>query len=241
MTTVPQISTSREAWEAARKALLKKEKALTQIRELVAIERRQLPWLRVEKEYAFDTVTGRKSLAELFGGCSQLIVHHLMYHPDWEAACPGCTFQADHIDGPAPHLRQKDVAVVAASRAPLGKLQAYRQRLGWNFEWVSSHGSDFNFDFGVSFTKEQLDRGTVNYNYGTITVDPRYQSEELPGISVFYKDGNGAVFLTYATFARGLDDLLGASHYLDIAPLGRNEAAYPDWPRRRYEIGRAHV
>jgi len=230
---------SREAWLAARHAHLKSEKALTRLRDLVMAERRRLPWVHIDKRYIFETVDGTRTLAELFGDASQLIIHHLMFHPDWEAACPGCTFQAEHIDGPAPHLLQKDVRIVAVSRAPLQKLQAYRQRLGWQFDWVSSQGGDFNHDFGVSFTKAQLDQGQVEYNFGTITVDRRYITEELPGISVFYKDADRQVFHTYSTYARGLDDLLGANHYLDLTPCGRNEAAYPDWPRRRYEYERS--
>jgi predicted dithiol-disulfide oxidoreductase (DUF899 family) len=232
---------SRDEWLAARKRLLKSEKALTRLRDLVSAERRNLPWLRIDEPYVFDTAEGRQTLADLFGGCSQLIVHHLMFHPDWEAACPGCTFQADHIDGPAAHLYQKDVRIVAVSRAPIAKLQAYRERMGWQFEWVSSLESDFNTDFAVSFPRAQIEKGTVDYNFGTIDVDPRYISEELPGISVFIKDPAGQVFHTYSTYARGLDELLTASHYLDLTPLGRNEAAHPNWPKRRYEYEPANA
>ncbi len=235
ITAQPPRVVSREDWLAARRAHLKNEKALTRLRDLVAADRRALPWVRVDEAYLFDTVHGPRTLAELFAGRSQLVVHHLMFHPDWEAACPGCTFQADHIDGPRPHLEHKDVTVVAVSRAPLAKLQAYKARLGWQFEWVSSFGTRFNYDFGVSFAPESLERGEVDYNFGTITVDPRYRTEELPGISVFCRDADGTVFHTYSTYARGLDELLGANHYLDLTPKGRADEAYPEWPRRRDE------
>ena len=203
--------------------------------DALAAERRALPWVKVEKAYVFDTQAGPKSLAELFDGRSQLIVHHLMYAPDWEAACPGCTFQAEHIDGPAPHLDRHDVRILAVSRAPLDKLLAYKARMGWRFEWVSSEGQDFNYDFRVSFTEDEIASGRIDYNFGTILGDPRYLDRELPGVSVFHKDEAGQVFHTYSTYARGLDMLLGANHYLDLTPEGRNDAAYPNWPRRRDE------
>ena len=224
---------SRDEWIKAQQAHLKNEKALTYLRERMAAERRALPWLKIEKTYTFDTPAGRRTLADLFDGRSQLIVHHLMYHPDWDEACVGCTFQADHIDGPRPHLEHHDVRIVAISRAPLDKLEAYRRRLGWQFDWVSSHGSDFNYDFRVSFTPEEIASGRIDYNFGTIDVDPRYMSEELPGISVFAKDETGAIFLVQSIYARGLDLLIGTSHYFDITPKGRNEAGNPDWLKRR--------
>ena len=226
---------SREEWKAARLALLAKEKAHMREGDALAAARRDLPWVKVEKDYAFDTVNGRKTLSELFDGKSQLIVHHLMYAPDWSAACPGCTFQAEHIDGPAPHLERHNVRIVAVSRAPLEKLLAYKQRMGWSFDWVSSFGAEFNKDFRVTFSEEEIASGRVDYNFGTITTDPRYIDRELPGISVFVKDEKGQLFHTYSTYARGLDALLGANHYLDITPEGRNGKAYPNWPRRRDE------
>jgi predicted dithiol-disulfide oxidoreductase (DUF899 family) len=226
---------SREEWLKAQQTHLKTEKALTRMRDLVAAERRALPWLRVEKPYVFDSPEGERMLGDLFNGNSQLIVHHLMYHPDWEAACVGCSFQADHIDGPRPHLEQHDVSIVAVSRAPMEKIEAYRKRMGWNFPWVSSGRSDFNQDFHVSFRPDEVESGRIDYNFGTITVDPRYHSEELPGVSVFYRDLAGDIFLAQSIYARGLDLLIGASHYLDITPKGRNEAGNPDWIRRRDE------
>lgn len=206
----------------------------------LSAERRALPWVKIEKDYVFEAPDGRKALADLFGAHRQLIVHHLMFHPDWDAACPGCSFQADHIDGPGRHLDHHGVKIVAVSRAPIAKLSAYKQRMGWRFEWVSSFGSDFNYDFHVSFTKDQIAEGRIDYNFGTITTDERYITEELPGVSVFYKDENGDVFHTYSTYARGLDALIGAAHYLDLTPKGRQEADYPNWPRRHDEYGETH-
>lgn len=230
----PNPIVSRDAWLAARRDLLVKEKAHMRAADALAAERRTLPWLKIEKSYVFDTSRGPRSLAELFDGCGQLIVHHLMFAPEWEAACPGCSFQAEHIDGPAQHLEHHNVRIVAVSRAPLAKIRAYQQRMGWRFDWVSSFESDFNYDFQVSFTRDQLREGRIEYNFGTIAADPRYLSEELPGVSVFAVR-QGEVFLTYSTFARGLDMLLTADHYLDLTPEGRNEKAYSAWPRRHDE------
>ncbi len=225
---------SRDEWLTARRDFLVKEKAHMRAGDSLAAERRSLPWLKVDKTYLFDTSRGRRSLVELFQGCGQLIVHHLMFAPEWAAACPGCSFQAEHIDGPARHLEHHNVKIVAVSRAPLANIRAYRQRMGWRFEWVSSFDSDFNYDFHVSFTKDQLRQGRIEYNFGTTTGDARYLSEELPGVSVFALQ-EGEVFLTYSTFARGLDMLLTADHYLDLTPEGRNEKAYSPWPRRHDE------
>ena len=226
---------SREEWLTARRALLEKEKVHMRAGDRLAAERRALPWLKIEKSYAFETAQGRRTLAELFNGREQLLVHHLMYSPEWNAACPGCSFQAEHIDGPAQHLAHHNVTIVAVSRAPLPRILAYRQRMGWHFEWVSSFGSDFNYDFHVSFSKEQVERGQIDYNFGTITTDGRYVVEELPGLSVFSKSDADEVFLTYSTFARGLDMLLGTHYYLDLTPEGRNAAGYTGWPRRHDE------
>ena len=231
----PDTTISREEWVKARKALLEKEKAHMREGDRLAAERRALPRLKIDDTYAFDTEQGRKTLAELFGGRRQLVVHHLMYGPEWNAACPGCSFQAEHIDGPAQHLAHHNVTIVAISRAPLEKILAYKRRMGWRFEWASSLGSDFNYDFQVSFKKEQVEQRLIDYNFGTITTDARYISEELPGLSVFLKDESGEILLTYSTYARGLDMLLGTHHYLDLTPEGRNEAGYPGWPRRHDE------
>jgi predicted dithiol-disulfide oxidoreductase (DUF899 family) len=231
----PNQIVSREEWVSARKSLLEKEKAHMRDGDRLAAERRRLPWLKIDKSYAFDTEQGHKTLSELFSGRSQLVVHHLMYAPEWSAACPGCSFQAEHIDGPAQHLLQHNVTVLAVSRAPLAKLLTYKKRMGWHFEWVSSFASDFNYDCHVSFTKEQLEQRRIDYNFGTITTDSRYLSEELPGVSVFLQGPDGQVFLTYSTYARGLDMLLGTHQYLDLTPEGRNEAGYPGWPRRHDE------
>jgi len=231
----PNQTVSQDAWLAARRALLAKEKAHMRAGDALAAERRALPWLKVGKNYVFDTERGRRTLAELFGDCTQLIVHHLMFAPEWEAACPGCSFQAEHIDGPARHLEHHNVKIVAVSRAPLAKILAYRQRMRWHFDWASSFDSDFNYDFHVSFRKDQVSRGQIEYNSGTITGDPRYLSEELPGVSVFALGEGGEVCLTYDTFARGLDAILTTNHYLDLTPEGRDEKAYPAWPRRHDE------
>jgi len=231
----PSKVVSEEEWIAARRALLEKEKRHMRDGDRLAAERRALPWVKVETAYAFDTMDGPKSLTELFDGRNQLIVHHLMYAPEWGAACPGCTFQAEHIDGPAPHLERHDVRIVAVSRAPLDKLLAYKARMGWRFEWVSPQSEDFSHDFRVCFTEDEIARGRIEYNFGTIETDPRDLDRDLPGVSVFYKDEAGEVFHTYSTYARGLDALLGANHYLDLTPEGRNDGAYPNWPRRRDE------
>jgi predicted dithiol-disulfide oxidoreductase (DUF899 family) len=237
----PAKVVSREDWLAARKALLAREKAHMRDGDALAAERRALPWVKVETTYVFDTPEGPKTLAELFDGRSQLIVHHLMYAPDWNAACPGCSFQAEHIDGPAPHLERHDVTIVAVSSAPLEKLVAYKARMGWRFAWVSPQGDAFNRDFHVTFTKDQVAGGRIDYNFGTIETDPRYLDRELPGVSVFYRNETGEVFHTYSTYARGLDALLGANHYLDLTPEGRNDSAHPNWPRRgdEYDLATA--
>lgn len=203
----------------------------------LAAARRALPWVKLEKDYVFDTPDGRKTLGDLFEGRSQLIVHHLMFHPDWDAACVGCSFQADHIDGPRSHLEHHDIKIVAVSRAPLAKIEAYKRRMGWHFTWVSSHMGDFNYDFRVSFPKSDVEKGRIDYNFGTITDDARYHSEELPGVSVFVRDRTGQVFHTYSTYARGLDALLGTHHYVDLTPNGRTAFDAPDRLRRHDEYG----
>jgi predicted dithiol-disulfide oxidoreductase (DUF899 family) len=231
----PSKIVSQEEWIAARRTLLAKEKVHMRNGDALAAERRDLPWVKLEKTYMFDTERGPESLAELFVDAGQLIVHHFMFTPEWSAACPGCSFQAEHIDGPAPHLEQHNARIVATSRAPLDKLHAYKARMGWRFEWVSSEGNDFARDFKVHFTEDEIAEGRIDYNFGTIVTEPRYLIQDLPGLSVFYKNEAGELFLTYSTYARGLDMLLGTNHYLDITPEGRNGSAYPNWPRRHDE------
>lgn len=228
---IPDI-VSREEWLAARKAHLRNEKALTRMRDMVARERRALPWMRVEKDYVFEAPHGRTRLGELFGGNSQLIIHHFMFGPDWEAGCPSCSLEADHAEGALVHLENHDVSYVRVSRAPIERIEAYRKRMGWNARWVSSHGSDFNYDFHVSFTPEQLAAGKVDYNY-----DLAEGFEELPGLSVFYREANGDVFHTYSSYARGNEEVNGVFVYLDITPKGRNETRIMDWVRRHDEYG----
>lgn len=223
-------------WLAARKALLAREKELTRLHDQVAGERRALPWVRVEKDYAFDTPAGRRTLADLFDGRSQLLVQHFMFGPGWEQGCASCSYMADHIDGMNVHLAHRDVTLVVVSRAPLAELEGFRRRMGWRFRWVSSHGSDFNEDFGVSFRQEALARGEVPYNY---VVQP-FPREEAPGISVFHRAGTGEVFHTYSTYGRGVEAMMGTYNLLDLVPKGRDEhnAAYTmDWVRHhdRYE------
>jgi predicted dithiol-disulfide oxidoreductase (DUF899 family) len=226
---------SHEEWLVERRNLLIQEKELMRQQDRVSAARRELPWVRITKVYVFQTAEGPATLTDLFAGRSQLIVHHLMYHPDWEAACDGCSFQADHIDGPRQHLEHHDVQIVAVSRAPLEKLEAYKRRMRWHFPWVSSYGSDFNYDFRVSFARTDAEKGRIDYNFGTITDDARYHSEELPGVSVFFKDASGQVFHTYSTYARGLDALLGVHHYLDLTPRGRTSIDAPGGLRRHDE------
>ena len=218
-TTLPRVVT-REEWREARKTLLAKEKELTRQSDELARQRRALPWVKVDKRYVFDTPDGPKSLAELFGDKSQLLVYHFMFGPDWEQGCPSCSFLSDHIDGANWHLPQRDVRLLAVSRAPLPKIQAFKERMGWRFEWVSSFGTDFNYDFAVSFAKEDVAKDQVAYNF---TISPAFGSEDLPGLSAFCKDAQGNVFHTYSAHARGLDHLVGAYNFLDLAPKGRGE------------------
>ena len=222
------------SWVEARKALLAREKAFSQARDELSAARRDLPWERVDKDYAFDTVDGRKSLADLFDGRSQLIVYHFMFGPDWEAGCPSCSLLAESFDGAAVHLRQRDVSFVVASRAPLAKLLAFRERMGWHFDWVSSHGSDFNADFDVTFAPDAMEKGEVYYNYRRT----QFPAEEAPGLSVFCRGDDGAIFHTYSTYARGLDPMISTYQFLDLVPKGRDEDDLPytmAWVRRHDE------
>ena len=226
---MPPRIVSRDDWLAARKLHLKNEKALTRMRDLVAAERRSLPWVKIEKDYVFDTTEGKRTLAELFGRNSQLIVHHFMWRWDLDQGCVSCSLEADHAEGAIVHLEHHDVSYVRVSRAPLEKLEAYRKRMGWTAKWVSSYGSDFNYDFQVSFTQEQLAQGKVCYNYGLVE-----GFDELPGLSVFYQNADG-VFHTYSSYARGNEEVIGAFIYLDITPKGRNEKDIMDWVKRHDE------
>jgi predicted dithiol-disulfide oxidoreductase (DUF899 family) len=216
---------SREEWLKARKALLADEKAHTHQRDELSRRRRELPWVKVDKDYVFDGPSGKEKLADLFAGRSQLIVYHFMFGPDWEAGCPSCSFLADHFDGMRQHLEQRDTTLAVVSRAPIDKLEAFRKRLGWNFHWVSSFGNEFNRDYRVSFTKAEKDAKKMDYNF----VIGEFPSEEAPGISVFYKDAGGDVFHTYSTYGRGLDAMVGMYQFLDLTPKGRDEDGLP-WP-----------
>jgi len=210
---------SQEKWLQRRKELLSKEKELTRLRDRLNAERRELPWVRVEKNYLFDAPGGKVSLKELFAGRSQLVIYHFMFGPDWNEGCPSCSFVSDHIDGALPHLAARDATMVMVSRAPLAKIEAFKKRMGWRFTWVSSYGSDFNSDFRVSFTKDEMAQGKVNYNYAM----QEFPSEEAPGISVFCQDAGGDVFHTYSSYGRGLEQLVGTYMILDMVPKGRDE------------------
>jgi predicted dithiol-disulfide oxidoreductase (DUF899 family) len=231
--TVNHPVVSRDRWIAERKKLLAREKEVTRLRDRIARERRALPWVRVEKDYDFDAPEGRRTLAELFEGRRQLVVQHFMFAPGWEEGCKSCSFMADHIDGARVHLAQRDVTLLAVSRAPLADIERFRRRMGWQFKWVSSHGSEFNHDFGVSFTPEERAKGEVYYNYG---MRP-FPMEEAPGISVFYRgDAGGDVFHTYSTYGRGVELMMGAYDFLDLVPRGRDEASLSytmEWVRHR--------
>ncbi|WP_034298474.1 thioredoxin family protein [Herbaspirillum sp. RV1423] len=227
---------SGEQWLIERKTLLAREKELMRLHDQIARERRALSWERIEKNYVFDTSEGRRTLSELFDGRRQLLVQHFMFGPDWEQGCPSCSFMADHSDGMNMHLPHRDISLVAVSRAPLADIERFRQRMGWQFKWVSSRDSDFNYDFGVSFTAAEQARGQVGYNYGVRS----FPSEEAPGVSVFYKNEAGDVFHTYSTYGRGVEVMMGAYQLMDLTPLGRGERDVPhkmEWVRHhdRYE------
>ena len=216
---------SRNQWIEERKALLAREKEFTQLRDQLSHARRDLPWVRVDKDkdYVFDGAGGKQTLAELFAGRQQLIVYHLMFDPSWEEACSRCSFWADNFNGVLVHLNQRDVSLVAISRAPFAKLAAFQKRMGWSFNWVSSFANDFNHDYHVSFAPERLAQSEVIYNYRLV----KNSMSERPGISVFYKDPGGTIFHTYSCYARGLDMLNVAYHYLDLTPKGRDEEELP--------------
>ena len=210
---------SRDEWLAARKELLAREKRLTRERDAISALRRELPWVKVEKNYVFDGPKGKETLADLFDGRSQLIIYHFMFGPEWEEGCPSCSFSMDHTDGALVHLAQRDVSFAAISRAPLSKIEAFKKRMGWRFAWVSSYGTDFNYDYRVSFTEDEMAKGRVDYNYDAV----EFPSAEAPGISVFYRDKSGSIFHTYSCYARGTEVVLNTYNYLDLVPKGRDE------------------
>ena len=228
---------SQDEWLAARKQHLSKEKELTRFRDELSRQRRELPWVKIEKPYVFDAPDGKATLGDLFDGRSQLIVKHFMFGPGWKEGCVGCSFEVDHIEGTLVHLGHHDVTYVVVSRAPLAEIEAFRKRMGWRFKWVSSFGSDFNYDFHVSFTKDEIMKGEVYYNYGM----SKFQSEELSGRSVFYKDATGEIFHTYSAYGRGTEELLSTYVCLDLTPNGRNETGpnhnLTDWVRHHDRYG----
>ena len=223
---------SPQDWLTARRALLAKEKEFTRARDELSRLRRELPWTKVDKSYVFDGESGRQSLSELFDGRSQLIIYHFMFGPDWNAGCPHCSHWADNFNSIIVHLNHRDVTMLAVSRAPFAKLAAYRKRMGWTFKWVSSFNTDFNFDYRVSFTQEEIDSGRLVYNFGGMAPG----ATEREGISVFLKDEEGCVFHTYSSYARGIDMLSTDYNYLDLVPKGRDENGRgPFWVRRHDE------
>ena len=232
---VPRV-VSKEEWLAARKELLAKEKNLTRQKDALSAERRNLPWEKVEKNYIFDGPDGKQTLADLFANRSQLIVYHFMFGPGWKEGCPGCSFVSDHTDGVLTHLANRDVTLVAISRAPYSELEPFKKRMGWNFKWYSSNGDEFNFDYNVSFTQHDIAEKKTYYNYEL----KNFPEGEAPGVSVFYKDASGTIFHTYSTFGRGCEAFLGTYNFLDLVPKGRDEGQLPRpmaWVRHhdRYE------
>jgi predicted dithiol-disulfide oxidoreductase (DUF899 family) len=228
---------SRDQWLQERTAFLAKEKEMTRLRDQLSAERRDLPWVKVDKIYVFDTPTGKQTLSDLFDDRTQLIIKHFMLAPGQKDGCVGCSFESDHADAALVHLENHDVSYVAVARAPLEEIEAFRKRMGWRFRWVSSFGSDFNYDFNVSFTPAQIADGTAVYNYraGPLPL------EDLSGLSVFYKAADGAIYHTYSTFGRGAEERLGTYMLLDLTPNGRNENgpnfSLADWVRHHDRYG----
>ncbi len=211
---------SHEEWIEARRRHLTREKELTRLRDQLAQERRELPWEKVDKHYVFDGAKGKESLIDLFEGRTQLVVYHFMFDPSWEEGCKSCSFWIDNLDGVIVHLAHRDVSFVAISRAPYATIQAYRKRMGWRVEWLSSLANDFNRDFHVTFTPEERESGQAYYNYATGS----FPAPEGPGVSVFYRDTDGSIYHTYSAYSRGIDMINGAYHVLDLVPKGRGEA-----------------
>jgi predicted dithiol-disulfide oxidoreductase (DUF899 family) len=228
---------SKPEWLLARRELLTREKQLTHLRDEIDRERRELPWVQVEKDYLFDGPNGKETLGDLFNGRTQLVVSHFMFGPGWKEGCIGCSFRSDHVDACLPHLEHQDVSLVTVSRAPWAEIEGFRKRMGWKFNWLSSYGSDFNYDFHVSFTPGEIATGKVYYNYATRD----FVSEELSGLSVFYKDEAGEIFHTYSTYGRGDEMVDGTYMYLDLTPKGRNETGphhnLMDWVRHHDRYG----
>lgn len=227
---------SMDQWVTERKALLAREKELTRLQDQIASERRALPWVRIDKAYAFDAPEGRRTLADLFEGRRQLLVQHFMLGPGWEEGCKSCSYMADHIDGMKLHLEHRDITMLVISRAPLIEIERFRERMGWKFKWVSSYGTEFNHDFGVSFTKDELAQDEVYYNFD---MQP-FPHEEAPGVSVFYRNEAGEVFRTFSTYGRGVEVMMGTYRMVDLTPKGRDERNRfdtMDWVRHhdRYE------
>lgn len=227
---------SQAEWIAARKEFLAKEKEFTRLRDELSRQRRELPWEKVEKRYEFEGADGKATLSDLFGTRNQLIVYHFMLGPGWKEGCPSCSYISDHFDGMAIHLANRDVTLAVVSHAPYAEIAAFKQRMGWRFHWYSSYSSDFNYDYQVSLTPEERGKDQVYYNYAMVAFPP----EERPGLSVFFKDGAGAIFHTYSTYARGLDILIGAYNFLDLVPKGRDEAGLKHamaWVRHHDKYG----
>lgn len=222
--TEPVIATA-EQWLKARKELLAKEKQLTRLQDELAAQRRALPWMRVTKNYVFSGANGEQTLADLFGDKTQLVVYHFMFGPGWKEGCPSCSLISDQFDGVLVHLAARDVAFAAVSRASYAEIAPFKQRMGWRFPWVSSHANDFNRDYHVSFSKEEVASGQIYYNFGLNS----FPSEEAPGLSVFIKDDSAAIFHTYSSYGRGPEPMLGVYQFLDLTPKGRNEQGLP-WP-----------
>jgi len=227
---------SQKEWLTARKKLLAKEKKFSKQRDELNQQRRKLPWVKIEKEYAFESQTGKLTLADLFEGKSQLLVYHFMFGPGWGEGCAHCSFWADHFDSANIHIGQRDTTFAVISRAPLTEIEPFKKRMGWQFKWVSSFGSDFNFDFGVSFTPEQIKAGVLPYNYGRF----KMEIDELQGVSAFYRDKNGDIYHTYSSYARGIDLMNTTYNFLDLTAKGRDEnpETTQDWVRYKDEYSR---
>ena len=226
-----------DEWIEARKDFLVKEKEFTKLRDELSQQRRELPWEKVDKEYIFESPNGSISLSDLFGGRSQLIVYHFMYGPDWEAGCPSCSLLTDHFNPAIIHLNQRDVSMVVISKAPIAVLEKYKKRMGWSFVWVSSYDNDFNKEYRVTFTEDEIEKNNAYYNYQKTT----FPSTEAPGLSIFFKDNDGMIYHTYSTYARGLDIFINTYNYLDLVPKGRDEDKLSftmEWVRRHDEYVR---